>query len=123
MTSLISTSLAFAATETSETKSPVQEERKDRPFFSPEAYVERIDQAVGGLTADQKTKIKGIVTKTMEKMREAEASDRREIMQSQRDEIRAVLTPEQQTKFDAMPRGRREWGKDKKSDEANPSGQ
>lgn len=81
------------------------QEKKGRGGMNPDAQVERIDQAVG-LTADQKAKIKEIYTKNMEKARDASQEDRRAIMQGQRDQVRAVLTPEQQKKFDEMPQGR-----------------
>ncbi|MEY4938324.1 MAG: hypothetical protein RIQ93_59 [Verrucomicrobiota bacterium] len=87
-----------------------------------EAMVDRIDQAVT-LTADQKTKITAIYTKNMEKMREAQGQDRRAIMEAQQAEIRALLTADQQAKFDAMPQGQRggkgggKGGKGKKSDQ------
>lgn len=81
------------------------QEKKGRGAMNPDAQVERIDQAVG-LTADQKAKIKEIYTKNMEKARDASPEDRRAIMQGQRDQVRAVLTPEQQKKFDEMPQGK-----------------
>jgi Spy/CpxP family protein refolding chaperone len=84
-----------------------------------DAMVDRIDQAVT-LTADQKAKIKDIYAKNMEKMREAQGQDRRAIMEAQRAEVRAVLTPEQQKKFDDMPQGQRGGkggGKGKRNDQ------
>lgn len=84
-------------------------ERKGQRGGNPDQMVARIDEAVGGLTADQKTKIKDVITSNMEKAKAAAPEDRRTIMQGQREQIRNVLTPEQQKKFDAMPApGRRQ---------------
>jgi periplasmic protein CpxP/Spy len=78
--------------------------------------VERLDTAVT-LTADQKTKVKAIYDadqKKMEDMRTAQDPDMMTKMQAMRadenKQIRALLTPEQQTKFDAMPQGRGRGG-------------
>ena len=78
--------------------------------------VERLDTAVT-LTADQKTKVKAIYDadqKKMEDMRSAQDPDMMTKMQAMRadenKQIRALLTPEQQTKFDAIPQGRRGGG-------------
>ena len=83
------------------------QEKKGAP--SPEQYVERVEQAVGTLTADQKTKIKNIVAKTQEATKALPKEERKEKSQAmqkkQRDEIRAVLNADQKAKFDAMPTG------------------
>lgn len=75
--------------------------------------VDRLDQAVGPLTADQKTKIKAIYDadqKKMQDLMQAQDPDMRTKMMAMRQDenkqIRALLTPDQQTKFDAMPQGR-----------------
>ncbi|HEY1109365.1 MAG TPA: hypothetical protein VGE76_12050 [Opitutaceae bacterium] len=85
-----------------------------RGGFSPEQRIERLEQAVGSLTADQKTKIKAIYAKSTEKMQALPEGDRREkgmeIMRESQKEVRAVLTAEQQAKFDAMPQGGRGQG-------------
>ena len=82
-----------------------------------EQRIERIEQAVGSLTEQQKTKIKAIYAKSAEKLQGLAQEDRREkgmeIYQAANKEIRAVLTPEQQKKFDAMPQGGRGGGKKK----------
>ncbi|MBI5769718.1 MAG: hypothetical protein HZA93_18225 [Verrucomicrobia bacterium] len=77
--------------------------------------VERIEQAVGSLSAEQKTKIEGIIAKARESMQGAQGDQdkMREVMTKQRADIRAVLTPEQQKKFDEMPQGGRGGGKKK----------
>jgi Spy/CpxP family protein refolding chaperone len=84
----------------------------------PQAQVDALDKAVT-LTADQKTKVLAIYT--------AEAKARTDMMATQppdpdartkfmamrtkdRADIRALLTPDQQTKFDAMPQGGRGGG-------------
>jgi Spy/CpxP family protein refolding chaperone len=86
--------------------------------------VERIEEAVGKLSAEQKTKIEGILAKVREQMQAlqgASQEDRqakmREIMQASRTEIRAVLTPEQQKKYDEMPQGRGQGGSGKKKNQ------
>lgn len=84
-----------------------QEQKKGRGMMSAEQRIEQIEQAVGSLTADQKAKIKAIYAKMAEKMQAIPQEERREkmgeIMQATRQEVRAVLTPEQQKKFDEMP--------------------
>jgi Spy/CpxP family protein refolding chaperone len=76
---------------------------------TPEQQIERIEQAVGSLTAAQKTKITAIYEKGREEMKGVPKEERKdkmgEMMKKQRQEVRAVLTPEQQAKFDAMPQG------------------
>ena len=77
--------------------------------------IEAIEQAVGTLTADQKTKIEAIMAKARTD-REGAAGDAdkmREIGTKQRADIRAVLTADQQKKFDEMPQGGRGGGKKK----------
>jgi Spy/CpxP family protein refolding chaperone len=95
--------------------------------MNPEQQIARLEEAVGKLSDDQKTKITALYAKQREKMRgmrddQSAPEDRRakmeEMMKSMRAEIRALLTPEQQAKFDAMPPpgpggrgpGRREGG-------------
>ena len=81
------------------------QEKKGQP--SPEQQIERIEQAVGSLKADQKTKITAIITASMDEMRNVPKEERKtkgaELTKARNAKIRAVLTPEQQTKFDAMP--------------------
>lgn len=74
-----------------------------------EQRMERLEQAVGSLSEQQKTKIKAIYAKSAEKLQGLSQEERRdkgmEIFQAAAKEVRAVLTPEQQQKFDAMPQG------------------
>jgi Spy/CpxP family protein refolding chaperone len=80
--------------------------------------VDRLDQAVGPLTADQKTKIKAIYDADAKKrtdLMESQDPDMRTkmmaMMTDENKQIRTLLTPDQQTKFDAMPqRGGRGGG-------------
>ncbi len=86
-----------------------------RGAFSPEQRIERLETAVGKLTDEQKTKIKAIYAKSTEKMQALPEGDRREkgmeIMRESQKEVRAVLTAEQQKKFDEMPQmGRGQGG-------------
>lgn len=84
---------------------------------SVEQQVTRMDEALT-LTADQKTKITAILTKAQEDIQALPQDQRREkgmeIRQTAMKDVRALLTPEQQTKFDAMPQqgpgGRRGGG-------------
>ena len=73
--------------------------------------VASIEQAVGSLTDDQKSKIGDIIAKGQKDMQalsqEERASKGREIQTAMRADIRAVLTPDQQAKFDAMGAGGR----------------
>jgi len=82
-------------------------------MMSPEARVEQLDKAVT-LTEEQKTKIKEIYTKAQEDMRaafrgggggdrDAAREKMMEAMRRTREQVRALLTDEQKTKFDAMP--------------------
>lgn len=83
--------------------------------MNPEMLTARVEEAVGKLTDDQKTKITAIYAKQAEKMREmmrdqgTPPEERRAKMQEANKatvaEVRALLTPEQQPKFDAMPQG------------------
>lgn len=87
---------------------PLQAQEK-KGQMSPEQYVERVEQAVGSLTADQKTKIMAIVSKTQEATRALPKEERKEksapLQKKQRDDIRALLNAEQQKKFDMMAPG------------------
>lgn len=77
---------------------------------SPEQVIQRVEQAVGTLTADQKTKITAIIAKTQDAMKGIPKEERKEkaapLQKKQREDIRGVLTAEQQKKYDAaMPAG------------------
>jgi Spy/CpxP family protein refolding chaperone len=78
-----------------------------RGQMSPEQRITQLETAVGTLTAEQKTKITAILEKSQKDMmalgQDATREQRMEIGQAANKEIRAVLTAEQQTKFDAMP--------------------
>ncbi len=85
------------------------QEKKGRGQMSPEARITAIEEAVGSLSAEQKTKITGIYEKLMKDVAALPQDERREksgpLMMATRKEVRAVLTAEQQAKFDAMPQG------------------
>lgn len=88
---------------------PLQAQEK-KGGNSPEQVIERVEQAVGTLTADQKTKITAIIAKTQDAMKGIPKEERKEksapLQKKQREDIRAVLTAEQQKKYDeAMPAG------------------
>ena len=71
-----------------------------------EQMVARLDEAVT-LTAEQKTKVTAIYQEQMAAMQAIPQDERREKMReamaATREKIRALLTPEQAKKFDAMP--------------------
>jgi Spy/CpxP family protein refolding chaperone len=87
---------------------PLQAQEK-KGQMSPEQYVERVEQAVGTLTADQKTKIAAIVAKTQDAVKGLPKEERKEksapLQKKQREDVRALLTAEQQKKFDEMAQG------------------
>lgn len=77
-----------------------------RGMMSPEQRIERLEEAVGKLTDDQKAKIKDIYAKSAQKMQGLSDDERREkgmeIMRESGRAVRAVLTEEQQKKYDEM---------------------
>jgi periplasmic protein CpxP/Spy len=87
--------------------------RGGRGMFSPEDRIKQLDEALK-LTDDQKTKITALLKTQMENMaplfadqsmsREDRRAKMMEIGKATNDAIKALLTPEQQTKFDALPR-------------------
>jgi Spy/CpxP family protein refolding chaperone len=85
------------------------QEKKGRGGMTPEQQIERIETAVGSLTADQKTKITAILAKSREEMQGVPKEERKEkgaaMQKKSRADIRAVLTPDQQKKYDAMAQG------------------
>lgn len=95
---------------------------KGRGMPTPEQRIAQIEEAVGTLTADQKTKITAILAKSQKDMmalgQDATREQRGEIMTATNKEIRAVLTADQQKKFDDMPapgRGGKGGGKKKQN--------
>jgi Spy/CpxP family protein refolding chaperone len=72
---------------------------------TPEQQIERIEQAVGSLTADQKKKITAIIAKSSEAMQGIPKEERKEkgaaITKKQTDDINAVLTADQRSKWAA----------------------
>ncbi len=93
------------------------QEKKGRGQMSPEARITAIQEAVGTLSAEQKTKITAILEKAAKDGMALSQEERREkgmaIREAANKEIRAVLTAEQQAKFDAMPQGGKGGGKKK----------
>lgn len=84
---------------------PLQAQQK-KGMMTAEQQIERIETAVGSLTADQKAKITSIVTKSREEMQGIPKEERKEkgaaLQTKQRADIRAVLTADQQKKYDHM---------------------
>ena len=93
----IALSLALAA--------PANAQQKKGPP-SPEQRIAQIEKAVGSLSDAQKDKIKAI----LEDVRSAPKEERKQKMSESNAKIREVLTPDQQAKYDSMPKG----GKKKK---------
>lgn len=83
-----------------------QDAKKGRGMMSAEQRIERLEEAVGKLTDDQKAKIKDVYAKTSEKMQGLSDDERREkgmeLMRESGRAVRAVLTEEQQKKYDEM---------------------
>ncbi len=91
---------------------------RQRMQMSPEsrakARVAQVDKAVGGLTAEQTTKMQAIYEKAFNAMATARQNgdfqSMRGIMTKANDDAKALLPPEQQAKFPAMMGGRRRGG-------------
>ena len=85
----------------------LQAQEKKGRGMSPEQQLARIENAVPGLTADQKAKITKILAKAAEDVAALSQEDRRtkgaEIRAASNKEIRALLKPDQQKAFDDMP--------------------
>jgi len=102
--------IAVAPTPSQIAESPKKPEGKRGQAM--EQRLQQLDQKLQ-LTAEQKEKIKAILAKEAAPAKGAGAKkDRQPLAAAQKvqDEIRAILTPEQQTKFDAMKPGRRGGG-------------
>lgn len=112
MAAVVLGSAGFAAGETTTGSGA---ERGTKLEQARERRMEKLDGALK-LSADQKAKIEAIWEKAEERTAEIREKNglrkrkqRRElrgVMQETRAEVRAVLTPEQQKIFDAMPRQR-----------------
>ncbi|MDP3072820.1 MAG: hypothetical protein Q8N18_21185 [Opitutaceae bacterium] len=103
--SVITLGLLAAATSASAA------ENKGKGQMTPEQQVANLEQAVGSLSADQKTKITAIYAKAADAVRALPKEERKEksggITGKARSEVRAVLTADQQAKFDAMGGGKK----------------
>ena len=99
--------LAFSAVAFVSTSSA--QEKKTRSQMDPQQRIAQIEESVGSLTAEQKSQIKAILEKARQDAKGMSKEDRktkgREVLQETTKDIRAVLTPEQQTKFDATGQG------------------
>lgn len=93
-------------------------QEKGKGQMGPAARVSAIEEAVGSLSAEQKTKITAILEKSAKDLQAIPQDERREkgreVMMAANKEVRAVLTVDQQAKFDAMaPQGGKGGGKKK----------
>lgn len=83
---------------------PLAQAQEKKGKQTPEQQLERVEQAAGTLTAEQKAKIKDIIAKTHEAMQSVPKEERKEKMadatKKQRADIRAVLNDEQKKKYD-----------------------
>jgi Spy/CpxP family protein refolding chaperone len=99
------------------TTASAQEKGKGKGQMNAEQRIAQIETAVGSLSAEQKTKLTAIYDKLAKDMQAIPQEERREkggeLMMAARKEARAVLTAEQQAKFDAMPQGGKGGGKKK----------
>jgi Spy/CpxP family protein refolding chaperone len=81
--------------------------QKKKGGMSVEQQVAQIEEAVGTLTADQKSKIGAILTQVATDLQALPPEQRggraASLRAAARPQIRALLTPEQQAKYDAMP--------------------
>lgn len=98
------------------TNSTTQTSPRPRRGMSADAQVERIDKAVT-LTEDEKPKVKAAVEdmiKAVQDARNADQAERRSKMSAAREDfnnkMKSILTPDQYTKFQAMPRPGRRGG-------------
>lgn len=84
------------------------QENKGKGKMSPEERVKYLDETLK-LTDAQKAKLTDIFVKQAEKMQGVPKEERRakgdELRKAAREEIRALLTPEQLKKYDEMPQG------------------
>jgi Spy/CpxP family protein refolding chaperone len=85
---------------------PLAQAQQKKGGMTPEQQIERIEQAVGSLTAEQKSKITAIMAKGREELQNVPKEERKEkgaaMQKKQREEIRGVLTAEQKKKYDEM---------------------
>lgn len=90
---------------------PAMQAQEKKGKMTPEQQITRIEEAVGSLSADQKKKIQAIIAKSGEAMAGVPKEERKEkgaaVQKQQRMDIRAVLTPDQQKKYDAMGGGKK----------------
>lgn len=104
-TLLLGAMIGVAAARAADDQAPGQNRDRrggGRARPTPEQMVSRIDQAVGGLTAEQKAKIQEIYAQLQDVPRE----ERQAKMVETHQKVRALLTAEQQKKFDEMaPQG------------------
>jgi Spy/CpxP family protein refolding chaperone len=95
--------IAVAPTVSEIVESPKNAADGKRGRGALEQRIQQLDQRLQ-LTAAQKQQIQEIWTKEAAGAKGTEGKDRRAVMMRSRDEVRAVLTPSQQAKFDAMDR-------------------
>ena len=92
--------IAVAPTTPTEKAAPGRRDGK-RVQGMLEQRLEQLDKNLQ-LTADQKEQIKAIWAKEATAAKAGEGKDRRAALKATRDQVRAVLTPDQQAKFDKM---------------------
>jgi Spy/CpxP family protein refolding chaperone len=124
LTSMLALALAAAFSTTlalAEDQKPAPGAGKGgRQQMSPEQRADRLKQELG-LTDDQTAKVKAVYEKNADKFKalredtslseEDRRAKFREMMKSTMEDVAAVLTPEQKTKFQEQMQRRREGGK------------
>jgi Spy/CpxP family protein refolding chaperone len=110
----LATSLVHAADDAPAAEKPAKGPRPDRgEMHGPRDRAKEIAAQLG-LTDEQRTKVADIIKANVSDLKAARGDRDKmaELMKAQREQIRAVLTPEQQAKFDTLKHdGRRPGGK------------
>jgi len=108
--------LQNAAAQTETAQKPKEENLKAEVAEKVKAELAKIDKELQ-LTADQKTQIKTILTEQIEKLKAVQKEiepKTKAIKDEGRSKMRAVLTPEQQAKWDKMKAEYRKKGESTK---------
>jgi Spy/CpxP family protein refolding chaperone len=107
-------SFAQAADEAPASEKPAKGQRPDRTEMrgNPQGRLKEISEQLA-LTDEQKTKVADIFKANAADLKEARGDRAKmaELMKAQREQIHALLTPEQQAKFETMKREGRPGGK------------
>lgn len=117
--SLMACSIATAQESKDSSKQDTQ--KKGKAFYTPEQRLERMSTQLT-LTDEQKPKVKALLEETSKKMQDLAPEDRREkgraIREEETTKLKAILTPDQFTKYQEMSqrRGNKGSGGEKKAE-------